>query len=311
MGVAANPLSGALDFMSSAFEGMDASSAALLQRTRAAEAQRMRLPRAIGGDRRLPPFERPDGHGGFSDKQVPTLALTPETVDQYALSIMSKGQRLHGSMSGPPAHLLQGMGYCAHFRAPCVQPQRCAMCDPVQQPGSVRPGSQSTWYPGSWPRAVRGPVQARIEALGQALLRRCQEGGVSALGLHLRGRRAQAAADAYEEHLVLHGDLVALLTNRRLLCLRAPGFAALHVQAEAGSAPIPMSSVPVGELKWAVEWQVSLTGCITACAGRPWLCWLLACARIGFGDVKRIICHLMLECRSACAAWSCTLCQLR
>ena len=70
VGVAANPLTGWLDFMSSAFEGMDATSATLLQRARAAEAQRARLPRAIGGDRRLLPFQRPDGSGGFSDKQV-------------------------------------------------------------------------------------------------------------------------------------------------------------------------------------------------------------------------------------------------
>lgn len=70
VGVAANPISGALDFMSSAFEGMDASSAALLKRARAAEAQRARLPRAIAGDRRLLAFQRPDGSGMLSDKQV-------------------------------------------------------------------------------------------------------------------------------------------------------------------------------------------------------------------------------------------------
>ena len=70
VGVAANPISGALDFMSSAFEGMDASSAALLKRARAAEAQRARLPRAIAGDKRLLPFLRPDGNGMMTDKQV-------------------------------------------------------------------------------------------------------------------------------------------------------------------------------------------------------------------------------------------------
>ena len=75
---------------------------------------------------------------------------------------------------------------------------------------------------------VVGGVQARMEAVGQALLRRCQEGGMSALGvIRMGGHKARVAADAYEEHLVFRGDTVALLTNRRLLCLHAPGFAAV------------------------------------------------------------------------------------
>ena len=63
LGVAAQPMSGALDFMSSAFEGIDVTSGAL--RTRLGKAAlaraRQRLPRAIGGDRRLLPFLRSDG----------------------------------------------------------------------------------------------------------------------------------------------------------------------------------------------------------------------------------------------------------
>lgn len=96
-----------------------------------------------------------------------------------------------------------------------------------------------------------------MEALGQALLRRCAEGSVSALGiLHMRGRRARVSADAYEEHFILKGEAVVLLTNRRLLCLTAPGFAVLHERAERSNAAIPMSEVPTAELRWAVEWQV-------------------------------------------------------
>ncbi|KAK9815130.1 hypothetical protein WJX73_008307 [Symbiochloris irregularis] len=166
VGVAADPMSGMLDFMSSAFEGVDAWSAALIRSHRAADAQRARLPRAIGGDRRLLPFQRPDGSGGVSDKE------------------------------------------------------------------------------------------ARVEALGQALLRRCAEGSVSALGiLHMRGRRARVSADAYEEHFILKGEVVVLLTNRRLLCLTAPGFAALHERVERSSVPVPMAEIPTAELRWAVEWQ--------------------------------------------------------
>ncbi|KAK9834254.1 hypothetical protein WJX81_000411 [Elliptochloris bilobata] len=63
LGVAAQPMSGALDFMSSAFEGIDVTSGAL--RTRLGKSAlaraRQRLPRAIGGDRRLLPFLRSDG----------------------------------------------------------------------------------------------------------------------------------------------------------------------------------------------------------------------------------------------------------
>ena len=42
----------------------------------------------------------------------------------------------------------------------------------------------------------------------------------------------------------------------RLLCIKASGFARLHAQAESSSAPIPLKSVPVGDLQWAVEWRV-------------------------------------------------------
>jgi len=63
VGVAAQPVSGALDFMSSAFEGIDVTSGALRARlgARTIARARQRLPRAIGGDRRLLPFLRSDG----------------------------------------------------------------------------------------------------------------------------------------------------------------------------------------------------------------------------------------------------------
>ena len=68
MGAAAQPVSGALDFMSSAFEGIDASSNTILGRlsNRPRAVKRRRLPRAIGGDRKLLPFLRSDG----SDRMV-------------------------------------------------------------------------------------------------------------------------------------------------------------------------------------------------------------------------------------------------
>ena len=61
LGVAAQPASGVLDLVSSAFEGLDATSSSLIGRQRARNTTRARLPRAIGGDRKLQPFIRSDG----------------------------------------------------------------------------------------------------------------------------------------------------------------------------------------------------------------------------------------------------------
>jgi vacuolar protein sorting-associated protein 13A/C len=75
VGVAAQPVSGALDFMSSAFEGIDASSNVILGKlSNQRAAKRRRLPRAIGGDRKLQPFLRSDG--------TDTQACPPQTSAQ-------------------------------------------------------------------------------------------------------------------------------------------------------------------------------------------------------------------------------------
>ena len=68
VGAAAQPVSGALDLLSSAFEGIDASSNTILGRlsARPRAVVRRRLPRALGGDRKLLPFVRSDG----TDRQV-------------------------------------------------------------------------------------------------------------------------------------------------------------------------------------------------------------------------------------------------
>ena len=69
VGAAAQPVSGALDALSSAFEGIDATSNTVLGKlsNRPRAVERRRLPRAIGGDRRVQPFVRGDG----TDTQVP------------------------------------------------------------------------------------------------------------------------------------------------------------------------------------------------------------------------------------------------
>ena len=67
VGAVTNPASGTLDAFSSAFEGIDAAKNSLLGRARPQQAERKRLPRAIGGDHKLLPFRRPPGN---SENQV-------------------------------------------------------------------------------------------------------------------------------------------------------------------------------------------------------------------------------------------------
>jgi vacuolar protein sorting-associated protein 13A/C len=63
IGVVAQPVSGGLEFFSSAFEGIDASSSNLVGRQRNPRyLQRRRLPRAIGGDGRVEPLLRMAGN---------------------------------------------------------------------------------------------------------------------------------------------------------------------------------------------------------------------------------------------------------
>ncbi len=62
VGAIAQPLSGGLDFASSAFEGIDATKDQLIGRPRAGTAnRRLRLPRAIGGDGKVTAFLGSDG----------------------------------------------------------------------------------------------------------------------------------------------------------------------------------------------------------------------------------------------------------
>ena len=67
IGAVAQPLSGGLDFASSAFEGIDATKDQLIGRPRAGMTnRRLRLPRAIGGDGKVTAFIGTDG----TEKQV-------------------------------------------------------------------------------------------------------------------------------------------------------------------------------------------------------------------------------------------------
>ncbi len=73
MGAIAQPISGGLDFASSAFEGIDATKDQLIGRPRAGTTnRRLRLPRAIGGDGKVTAFLGSDG----TEKEVGHLSLT-------------------------------------------------------------------------------------------------------------------------------------------------------------------------------------------------------------------------------------------
>ena len=101
-----------------------------------------------------------------------------------------------------------------------------------------------------------------MEELGQALLRRCDVStGVLPLGplgpLARRPRPAAASLDAYEEHLLLPRERVALLTNHRLLLVEAHKFGNLQAIAESGgSSRISEDDVPAATVIWGVQWQV-------------------------------------------------------
>ena len=70
VGAIAQPISGGLDFASSAFEGIDASKDQLIGRPRAGTTNgRLRLPRAIGGDGKVTAFLGSDG----TEKEVSAL----------------------------------------------------------------------------------------------------------------------------------------------------------------------------------------------------------------------------------------------
>ena len=70
VGAIAQPISGGLDFASSAFEGIDASKDQLIGRPRAGTTnRRLRLPRAIGEDGKVTAFLGSDG----TEKEVSAL----------------------------------------------------------------------------------------------------------------------------------------------------------------------------------------------------------------------------------------------
>lgn len=60
-------------------------------------------------------------------------------------------------------------------------------------------------------------------------------------------------AEAYEEHFVLPNECAAILTNRSLIVVHAPGFAQLNGAAEIGA--VSAAEVGPGELQFVVRWK--------------------------------------------------------
>ena len=72
-------------------------------------------------------------------------------------------------------------------------------------------------------------------------------------------------ADSYEEHFVLPDDRVALLSNRAIMLVVAPGFAQLDGAAEIGARGAPCYRV--GWVDW-VLWVLSACMCWPLCPAR-------------------------------------------
>ena len=83
VGAIAQPISGGLDFASSAFEGIDATKDQLIGRPRAGTTnRRLRLPRAIGGDGKVTAFICSDG----SEKEVlPSFTFISSKLHESAV----------------------------------------------------------------------------------------------------------------------------------------------------------------------------------------------------------------------------------
>ena len=110
-------------------------------------------------------------------------------------------------------------------------------------------------------------MQARIEEVGQSLLRSAHDRDNSTLSLIASKRRKSSRTeDSYEEHFILQEDRVLVLTNCAMVCILAPGFAAIHAAAEEGrldSAGAP--EIPAAEIRWAVLWKVASPFLICFC----------------------------------------------
>jgi hypothetical protein len=96
-----------------------------------------------------------------------------------------------------------------------------------------------------------------MEEVGQALLFRCEE-AASGLDL-LRGLRRSTrywSVDAYEDHMLLPDERVALLTDRAILLVHSPGFQDIQSSYVEGGGPTVESDIPKSEVKWEVAWNV-------------------------------------------------------
>lgn len=93
--------------------------------------------------------------------------------------------------------------------------------------------------------------EAVVEQLGQALLwatLETKEGEADQSQVEGEG-----SFEAYEEHFVLPDDVVAVLTTRNLLAIKAPGFARLEGAAEIGM--LTVADVGAGTIVWRVTWD--------------------------------------------------------
>ena len=96
-----------------------------------------------------------------------------------------------------------------------------------------------------------------MEEVGQSLLRSACDRDSSALSpLRIKRQRSDRTHDAYEEHMLLLEDRVVVLTDHAIVCILAPGFAAIHTAAETGRL-LRAPEIKNAEIRWAILWEVS------------------------------------------------------
>ncbi|GAB4822342.1 hypothetical protein N2152v2_009388 [Parachlorella kessleri] len=166
-------------------------------------------------------------------------------------AIVGVGQGLVGALANPVSGMLDALsataeGFNASFgrkRDDALVWQRRRLPRAVGGEGRLQPiiGSDGT------------DRQARIDALGQALLKNTLLNAPDATL-----KRRHEPTEAYEQHFVLVEDRVVILTSRGIMLVVAPNFAVLDGAAEIGEE-LRVVDVPPGTREWCVPWGDLLT----------------------------------------------------
>ena len=192
--------------------------------------------------------------------------LLRRTQEASGLGIRRKGQRSRFHLDAYEEHmLLPEVGYLA--AAYIISAVAGAVCSHVAQlvaascmDTSTSPSSRHTqleapnfWQRSNFPSVLTSGVDAAYPDTGQCVPRAA---GVLA---NLECPSVMPLF-AVQEHVVV-------LTNRRIMQLKAPGFAEIQRAAEMGQSPTSMADLPAAKVSWAVSWQVGIFNtCLAVCS---------------------------------------------